>query len=120
MDSSSGGSFTTGRIGAMRFRDSHGTTPHGRQLEVSSYDSWNRDILVDIFPAQGVSVEPEHNLLQVGVARMTQQFKAICRETKDTAIRQFQEDRSPIGPCLDRKRFRFEAMPMPDGIHYTS
>jgi hypothetical protein len=102
----------------MRLRDGHGPTPRGRrQFEMSGHDSWNRNILVEIFPAQGVPVKSQRDLSQVGVAGMTQKSEAIRRETEDSAIGQFQEDRSALGPHPDRQRFHFVSMFMRGGIH---
>jgi hypothetical protein len=69
------------------------------QLESARYDPGHRNVLVQLLPAQGISVDFNFDSCQLLVRGGGQDAEAVRREADDPLVVKLNEYRSPISPC---------------------
>jgi hypothetical protein len=74
------------------------------QLEVACHNSGNCDVLVELLPAQGISVDFHLNPCELLVGRRRQNTEPVGRKANNPPIVKLHVDRPPLGPSPQRGR----------------
>ncbi len=100
-----------------RFRSSG---PIWRKLKPSGHNPRHGDVLIKVFPSQGVTIQLDGHLLQVSIRCPAKPNETVGGKSHDAAIGQFHEYHACFHPNTKRRRFRNKSQINDCGTHDTS
>ena len=69
-----------------------------RQFETARHNARHGNVFVQLFPTQGVAIEAEFDLVQLGGGRRLQTTKSIRRKTHDSSVGEFDVNSAFFNP----------------------